>query len=323
MAALVRPSVLAKAWGIHPRTVTAWLRTGKLPAVKTPGEHYRVRAEDVVAFCEAEGLPMPAAASPRELTVLLAKRGNLDIRPLRRALRPLDVEVVVTTSGAGALLAVATSPPRALVLDALLPGMDVLEALLALAAASATLGGCRSSSARRRRRRSRATSTRALGPSPPRAPSRRWRQSSRASRSREGGARDRRRLESPGDRRGRPRALARRRLVVRPHQRQRAADRADGDRRRGARQRVSLAGCEARGGPPREGPLVRAAHSPQERRWLAQVHEPPDPRDQPLPPAARPQPGELVRVGRRGLRHGEEARATAPSARGSSASRRS
>lgn len=138
MAALVRPSVLAKAWGIHPRTVTAWLRTGKLPAVKTPGEHYRVRAEDVVAFCAAEGLPMPAAASPRALTVLLAKRGNLDIRPLRRALRPLDVEVVVTMSGAGALLSVATSPPRALVLDALLPGMDVLDALVALAAAPTT-----------------------------------------------------------------------------------------------------------------------------------------------------------------------------------------
>ncbi len=138
MASLVRPSVLAKAWGVHTRTVTGWLRSGKLRAVQTPGAHYRVRTEDVIAFCEAEGLPLPAAASPRDLTVLLAKRGNLDARPLRRALRPLDVELLVTTSGAGALLSVATAPPRALVLDALLPGLDVLQAVVALREAKCT-----------------------------------------------------------------------------------------------------------------------------------------------------------------------------------------
>ncbi len=138
MASLVRPSVLAKAWGIHPRTVTAWLRSGKLPGVKTPGDHYRVRVADVVAYCEKEGLPLPAQASPRDLSVLLAKRGNLDVRPLRRALRALDVDLQVTTSAAGALLSAATDPPGALVLDAQLVGLDVPAALRALGEAKAT-----------------------------------------------------------------------------------------------------------------------------------------------------------------------------------------
>ena len=138
MASLLRPSVLAKAWGVHPRTVTAWIRAGRLPGVKTPGDHHRVRVDDVVAYCVAEGLPLPRAATVHDLSVLIAKRQNLDVRPLRRALRALDVEIQVTTSAAAALLTVASEPPGALVLDAQLPGLDVIAAIRALGEAKAT-----------------------------------------------------------------------------------------------------------------------------------------------------------------------------------------
>lgn len=138
MASLLRPSVLAKAWGVHPRTVTEWIRTGKLPGVKTPGDQHRVRVDDVLAYCEAEGLPVPGSVSARDLSVLVAKRQNLDVRPLRRALRAFDVAIEVTTSAAGALLTVAASPPSALVLDAQLPGLDVVSVIHALREAQAT-----------------------------------------------------------------------------------------------------------------------------------------------------------------------------------------
>lgn len=138
VTSLLRPSVLAKAWGVHPRTVTAWIRSGRLAGVKTPGDHHRVRIDDVIAYCEAEGLPLPKVATVRDLSVLVAKRQNLDVRPLRRALRALDVEILVTTSAAGALLAVAADPPGALVLDAQLPGLDVIAAIRALGEAKAT-----------------------------------------------------------------------------------------------------------------------------------------------------------------------------------------
>lgn len=138
MASLLRPSVLAKAWGVHPRTVTAWIRSGRLVGVKTPGEHHRVRVDDVLAYCEAEGLPLPKLATTRDLSVLVAKRQNLDVRPLRRALRAIDVEIQVTTSAAGALLSVGADPPGALVLDAQLPGLDVVAAIRALREAKAT-----------------------------------------------------------------------------------------------------------------------------------------------------------------------------------------
>lgn len=133
MAWLIRPIVLANAWGVSSRTVTEWIRTGRLPGVRTPGGQHRVRVDAIAKFCDAEGLPVPKLASGRELTVLVAKRQNLDVRPLRRALRALDVDLEVTTSGAGALLAVASDPPGALVLDAQLPGLDVVSILSALA----------------------------------------------------------------------------------------------------------------------------------------------------------------------------------------------
>jgi len=129
---------LAKAWGVHPRTVTEWIRSGKLPGVKTPGEHHRVRVADVIAYCESEGLPLPGAVSARDLSVLVAKRQNLDVRPLRRALRAHDVAIEVTTSAASALLVIATTPPSALVLDAQLPGLDVVSVLHALRDTKAT-----------------------------------------------------------------------------------------------------------------------------------------------------------------------------------------
>ncbi len=138
MASLLRPSALAKAWGLNGRTVTLWLREGKLRGVKTPGNHFRVRSEDVRAFCEAEGLPLPRFASSIGLRVLVAKRTNLDLRPLRRALRAVDLALTVLTSGAAALLAAASDPPDALVLDAALPGIDVRDALTALRAAPNT-----------------------------------------------------------------------------------------------------------------------------------------------------------------------------------------
>src|SRR5690606_19450022 len=39
---LLRPSELARVWELHPKTVYAWIKEGKLPAIKTPGSQYRL-----------------------------------------------------------------------------------------------------------------------------------------------------------------------------------------------------------------------------------------------------------------------------------------
>jgi excisionase family DNA binding protein len=38
---------VARLFGVSPSTVTRWARTGVLPAVRTPGGHYRFRFEDM------------------------------------------------------------------------------------------------------------------------------------------------------------------------------------------------------------------------------------------------------------------------------------
>ncbi len=38
---------VARLFGVSVSTVTRWARTGLLPAVRTPGGHYRFRSEDM------------------------------------------------------------------------------------------------------------------------------------------------------------------------------------------------------------------------------------------------------------------------------------
>jgi len=46
-AAFLSRGEVARLFGVSPSTVTRWARTGVLPAVRTPGGHYRFRSEDI------------------------------------------------------------------------------------------------------------------------------------------------------------------------------------------------------------------------------------------------------------------------------------
>ena len=47
---------VARLFGVSVSTVTRWARTGMLPASRTPGGHYRFRADDMRRVSRA-GLP--------------------------------------------------------------------------------------------------------------------------------------------------------------------------------------------------------------------------------------------------------------------------
>ena len=47
---------VARLFGVSVSTVTRWARTGLLPAARTPGGHYRFRADDMRRVARA-GLP--------------------------------------------------------------------------------------------------------------------------------------------------------------------------------------------------------------------------------------------------------------------------
>jgi excisionase family DNA binding protein len=133
---LLRPSELARFWELHPKTVYLWIKDGRLRAVKTPGEHYRVRAEDVPAFCDASGLPVPPQISGSGRRAALLGGSPSALRTIRRVLKAHDYAPVPYASALEGLLAAVTSPPSLLILDA--GSVDAEEAVRALRRTKAT-----------------------------------------------------------------------------------------------------------------------------------------------------------------------------------------
>ncbi len=131
--ALLRPSELARAWKVHPRTVYLLIREGKLPSVRTPGSHYRVRSEQAREFCAKRGLALPdALLAPQTSIVAIGRRGAAS-RELERRCNALGVSFALQTKPFEGLLRAVEDPPLLLAIDARcgLPLPEALEALRA------------------------------------------------------------------------------------------------------------------------------------------------------------------------------------------------
>jgi excisionase family DNA binding protein len=137
-APLVRPSRLARFWELHPKTLYVWIREGRLAAVRTPGDQFRLRPADVRAFAESAGLPVPPfiLAAPR--CAHAAASAGTWLRALRRALKDAEVALDVHERSLDAVLAAVATPPALLTLDAGLGGLDLDEAVRALRRREAT-----------------------------------------------------------------------------------------------------------------------------------------------------------------------------------------
>ena len=136
---LVRPSQLARFWELHPKTVYLWIREGRLPAVRTPGDQFRLRATDVRAFCEARGMPLPPFARDLVRRALVVAGTPGATRVLRRTLRSLAIDVEAFDASLDALLACAFDPPSLLCLDASARDVRADDATRALRKSPATL----------------------------------------------------------------------------------------------------------------------------------------------------------------------------------------
>jgi len=116
VSGLLRPSELARHLSVHPKTVTEWIRSGRLLAIRTPGNQFRLSADDVRAFCEREGVPVPtfAAAASRSL-VYVGSTAPLTLRGARYR----DVSLTAAPSLFHALYACLREPPFALLIEGL------------------------------------------------------------------------------------------------------------------------------------------------------------------------------------------------------------
>jgi excisionase family DNA binding protein len=132
MNALVRPSQLARFWELHPHTVNTWIRQGRLAAVRSPGNHFRLRVADVRAFCEREGMPVPPfVAGPRAKRVVVAASSEQLRRALTRALKGA-ASIETFTDPYEAIVAAASAPTDIFALELSQARFDVASAVRAL-----------------------------------------------------------------------------------------------------------------------------------------------------------------------------------------------
>lgn len=116
---LLRPSELARFWDLHPKTVYLWIREGKLPAFRTPGSQYRVRADDARAYCEKNNLPpLPCAVTSPGGTVAAVGKPGASLRALAKACKERRTSFVAFASVLEAFLGIATDTPDVLAIDA-------------------------------------------------------------------------------------------------------------------------------------------------------------------------------------------------------------
>lgn len=115
---LLRPSQLARFWELHPKTLYVWIRDGRLPAVRTPGEQFRLRSADVRAFAESAGLPVPPfVLEPARRAVVAGQTGPW-LRAMRRALKEAEVGLELHERTLDALFSAIAATPALLVIDA-------------------------------------------------------------------------------------------------------------------------------------------------------------------------------------------------------------
>lgn len=135
---LLRPSELARVWELHPKTVYAWIKEGKLPAIKTPGAQYRLRGDDVRAYCEKNGLPLPR--SLRGLEVAAIGKPSPAQRAVAKACKAHGATFVAWPRALEGLLAVARDAPDVVVIDARCDDVKLADALRALRKTASTAG---------------------------------------------------------------------------------------------------------------------------------------------------------------------------------------
>jgi len=66
------PIDLSRILGVHRVTVTNWIKKGAIKAIRTPGGRYRVSRDDLMAFLDAHGMPIPAFLRVKEKKLVVA-----------------------------------------------------------------------------------------------------------------------------------------------------------------------------------------------------------------------------------------------------------
>ena len=127
--AFLTSHAVAELIGVSPSTVLSWIDKGLLPAFRTPGGHRRVEPAALVQFLRSHQMPVPKTLLPQAKKLLLIDDDAAFLRTTKRQLKQQFTELNVETAEGPVegLLKIGTEKPDAVLLDAMMPGMDGVE----------------------------------------------------------------------------------------------------------------------------------------------------------------------------------------------------
>ena len=124
------PDDIAQITGMSPKVVQTWLEKADLPSFKVPGNHLRVRFDDLGKFLEKKGFARPLSwkGETEKFRVLLVD-DEIDLLEIIQEILKEDPKLDVETesTGFGAALRIANWRPDVILLDFVMPGMDGFE----------------------------------------------------------------------------------------------------------------------------------------------------------------------------------------------------
>jgi excisionase family DNA binding protein len=109
-------------------TLRRWIRRGDLGAYLTPGGHRRIDLDEFQRFLRAQGRPAFPRGAPDRTRLLVVDDEPLVVDMLVELLADRPFTIETATGGYEALVKVGTFRPSVIILDAVLPDLDGIEA---------------------------------------------------------------------------------------------------------------------------------------------------------------------------------------------------
>jgi len=129
MSTLYTTYEVGKLLQVDTSTISKWIDKGILIAYRTPGGHRRVRSADLRTFLVAHQMPVPQELGSDLVHLVIIDDEKPVLDAMRRALRPYQgqIQVTTTTSGLEGLLLVSEHRPHGLLVDLHMPDLDGYE----------------------------------------------------------------------------------------------------------------------------------------------------------------------------------------------------